>query len=186
MPKLLIGCALSIGALILTISPVSADGGGCVGLGYCCTYASSAAYPTANPPGWYTNTYSYAWYYPWYAYYNSSSGPYANWAAGRGYATYGYQKQGGATTIPAVVTITLPTEAKLYFSGKLAEGTGAIRVFPTPPLEPNQEYAYEMTVEVTKDGLTRKATRMVTVHAGENVQIKFDLTELKEAAPEKK
>jgi uncharacterized protein (TIGR03000 family) len=41
-----------------------------------------------NPPGWYSNTYYYAWQYPWFAYYNYSHGPYANWMAGGGYAFY--------------------------------------------------------------------------------------------------
>ena len=52
-------------------------------------YAQTAAFPCANPPGWYTNTYSFPWYYPWFAYYNYSHGPYANWMAGGGYAYYG-------------------------------------------------------------------------------------------------
>lgn len=49
---------------------------------------SSVTWPSASPPGWYTSTYKHAWYYPWYAYYDFSYGPYANWAAGGGYATY--------------------------------------------------------------------------------------------------
>ena len=51
-------------------------------------FPQTAAFPLANPPGWYTNTYYFAWQYPWFAYYNYSHGPYANWAAGGGYATY--------------------------------------------------------------------------------------------------
>jgi uncharacterized protein (TIGR03000 family) len=51
-------------------------------------FPQTAAFPLANPPGWYTNTYSFAWQYPWFAYYNYSHGPYANWASGGGYATY--------------------------------------------------------------------------------------------------
>jgi uncharacterized protein (TIGR03000 family) len=51
-------------------------------------WATSAAFPCINPPGWYTNTYYFAWYYPWFAYYNYSHGPYANWMAGGGYAGY--------------------------------------------------------------------------------------------------
>jgi len=51
-------------------------------------WATSAAFPCINPPGWYTNTYHFAWYYPWFAYYNYSHGPYANWMAGGGFARY--------------------------------------------------------------------------------------------------
>jgi uncharacterized protein (TIGR03000 family) len=51
-------------------------------------FPQTAAFPLANPPGWYTNTYSFAWQYPWFAYYNYNHSPYANWTTGGGYATY--------------------------------------------------------------------------------------------------
>ena len=51
-------------------------------------HATSVTWPSVTPSGWYTNTYSYRWYYPWYAYYDYTHGPYANWMAGGGYAGY--------------------------------------------------------------------------------------------------
>jgi uncharacterized protein (TIGR03000 family) len=54
----------------------------------CGPWARTAAFPMANPPGWYTNTYWFAWQYPWFAYYNYSQGPYANWMPGGGFASY--------------------------------------------------------------------------------------------------
>ncbi len=51
-------------------------------------HSTSVTWPSATPPGWYTNTYNYKWYYPWYSNYDYTSGPYANWMAGGGYATY--------------------------------------------------------------------------------------------------
>ncbi|HVL12964.1 MAG TPA: TIGR03000 domain-containing protein, partial [Gemmata sp.] len=71
-------------------------------------FPQTAAFPCANPPGWYTNTYWFAWQYPWFAYYNYNHGPYANWTTGGGFATYTtytghpvvyrpYLDQGGAT-----------------------------------------------------------------------------------------
>lgn len=57
--------------------------------------ATSVTWPSVTPPGWYTNTYKHAWYYPWYAYYNYSTGPYANWMAGGGYATYAHHGPAG-------------------------------------------------------------------------------------------
>jgi uncharacterized protein (TIGR03000 family) len=180
MLNLWTGCALTIVGMVLPVNLASADDGG-----LCGPWAASAAFPTINPPGWYTNTYSFPWYYPWYANYNYSHGPYANWMAGRGYASYGNQKL-TPPTLPAQVTILLPADAKLSFSGIVATGTGAIRTFATPPLEPNQEYGYEMTVEVIKDGRTLKTTKVVIVRAGESLQVKFDLAEVKETAPLKK
>ena len=138
---------------------------------------SAAEFPTANPPGWYTNTYWYAWYNPWYAYYNYSHGPYVNWMAGRGYAMYGYLAPGSGPlappTPPAEVSISLPATAKLIISGSPVAGTGAVRSFLTPPLVPNQEYGYEMTVEEKKDGTILTATKKVTVRSGERVEVKF-------------
>jgi hypothetical protein len=51
-------------------------------------HSTSVTWPSVTPPGWYTNTYHHAWYYPWYANYNFAHGPYANWMVGGGYAGY--------------------------------------------------------------------------------------------------
>lgn len=58
-------------------------------------HASSVTWASAHPPGWYTNTYNYNWYYPWYAYYNFSCSPYANWTATKGYAGYAHHGPAG-------------------------------------------------------------------------------------------
>ena len=170
---------------------------------------STVTWPSATPPGWYTNTYRHQWYQPWYAYYNFSSGPYANWMAGGGYAGYAncgpgghfhWPMQAGQGTAPAghnhpapasgpvtpapvvppkaidapkggTVAITLPTDARLLFNGVAATGSGGVRTFATPPLEPGQSYAYELTAEVTRDGRTERATGTVIVRAGETAQL---------------
>ncbi|MBX9626966.1 MAG: TIGR03000 domain-containing protein [Gemmataceae bacterium] len=51
-------------------------------------FTTLAAFPAVQPPGWYANRYYYQWPVPWFAYYNYSHGPYANWMAGGGYAYY--------------------------------------------------------------------------------------------------
>src|SRR5262245_36149793 len=81
MRKLLVAGAAAI--LIALTSANRADAWWCTG-----PWPQTAAFPCINPPGWYTNTYYYAWQYPWFAYYNYSHGPYANWMAGQGFATY--------------------------------------------------------------------------------------------------
>jgi uncharacterized protein (TIGR03000 family) len=177
MLRIFIGFALSIGGIAAPTPSLAGDGE------FCGPWAASAAFPLANPPGWYTNTYSYPWYYPWYAYYNSSQGPYANWMAGRGFASYGNHKP-TFPALPAEVTIQLPAEAKLSFSGVAAKGTGSVRSFTTPALEANQEYGYEMTAELAKDGQILTATKLVIVHAGENVKVNFQLSELKALTPQ--
>ncbi|HEY1186441.1 MAG TPA: TIGR03000 domain-containing protein [Gemmata sp.] len=63
-------------------------------------HTTSVTWPSVNPPGWYTNTYMHAWYYPWYAYYDFTAGPYANWMAGGGYAGYAYHGPAGYYNYP--------------------------------------------------------------------------------------
>jgi uncharacterized protein (TIGR03000 family) len=167
--------------------------------GHCGPYASSAAFPCINPPGWYTNTYSFAWYYPWFAYYNYSHGPYANWMAGGGYAGYAScdgrcgamgldghpvmppghgpekkdadKKDEKKDAAPGKVQINLPEDARLLFNGTAAAGTGATRSFTTPPLAPGQSYAYDLTAEVTRDGRVQTITERVVVRAGEKTRV---------------
>jgi uncharacterized protein (TIGR03000 family) len=178
--RLFAGFVLALLGLAGTAGMVRADGG------RCCPWPTSAAFPTVTPPGWYTNTYSYDWQYPWFAYYNYSQGPYANWFAGQGYAGYSNQKRiavPGMVPATAFVTVFLPETATLSFSGVAATGTGGIRTFTTPVLEPNQDYAYEMTVEFVRNGKTHKMSKMVAVHPGENVKVTFDFEEKKETVP---
>jgi uncharacterized protein (TIGR03000 family) len=165
-------------------------------------FPQTAAFPCANPPGWYTNTYWFAWQYPWFAYYNYNHGPYANWMSGGGYAYYAnctghpvfyrpYLNQGGATVpdalpapkdtkngdpkdklpAPAKVMINLPADARLLFNGTVATGTGTVRTFTTPELQPDADYGYELTAEVERDGRTERVTGRVIVRAGMTTSI---------------
>jgi len=99
MRKLLLLAALTAGG---TAGVAKADGGHTFGPypvseihDHFWPHATSVTWPSAMPPGWYTNTYRHKWYEPWYAYYNFSSGPYANWMAGGGYAGYSYHGPAG-------------------------------------------------------------------------------------------
>ncbi|QJW95695.1 TIGR03000 domain-containing protein [Frigoriglobus tundricola] len=99
MRKLLLLAALAAGG---TAGVASADGGHSFGPypvkeihDRLWPHSTSVTWPSVTPPGWYTNTYRHQWYQPWYAYYNFSSGPYANWAAGGGYAGYSYHGPAG-------------------------------------------------------------------------------------------
>lgn len=154
-------------------------------------YYTAASFPCLNPSGYYSNSYYYAWYYPWFANYNYSHGPYANWYQWGGYATYGggacgphgcgyaaanqygYGAEGDPTAAAAAgsVCVTLPADAKLLFNGTAAGGAGGTRTFSTPPLSPGREYAYELTAEVVRDGQVRTVTERVTVRAGAETKV---------------
>lgn len=77
-----------LGVMALGVVLVSNGRAAAWAWGHTGPWPQTVAFPCVNPPGWYSNTYSYAWQYPWYAYYNYSHGPYANWMAGQGYAWY--------------------------------------------------------------------------------------------------
>lgn len=176
MRKLLLGLLVLIGLTVPTQRASAWYYSNCV------PWPQTAAFPAMNPPGWYSNTYYYAWQYPWFAYYNYSHGPYANWMSGGGYAFYQnlgpYPMTYAVLTPPVVavpssastastITITLPTEATLLFNGTVAKGTGSIRMYNTPPLQPGVDYAYDLTAEVMRGGKVERITKRVVVRAGE-------------------
>jgi uncharacterized protein (TIGR03000 family) len=78
---------LLLSVLVLAGLVGSAGRAPAFGIIYRGPYPGTAAFPCVGSQ-YFTNTYYYAWYYPWYAYYNFSHGPYANWWQGGGYATY--------------------------------------------------------------------------------------------------
>ena len=57
---------------------------------------ATVSFPMQTPSGYFTNTYYYAWHYPWYQNYNYSHGSYSNWMQGGGYAYYAGQQMGSA------------------------------------------------------------------------------------------
>ena len=57
------------------------------------------------------------------------------------------------------------------FNGTAAEGSGALRTFRTPPLQPGREYAYDLTAEVVVDGRVRQVTERVVIRAGEETKV---------------
>ncbi|MCI0705516.1 MAG: TIGR03000 domain-containing protein [Planctomycetia bacterium] len=205
MKRLLIAFAVFAGVVLGSAREANAFHGQVVG-----PPSTSVTWPCVTPPGWYTNTYLHAWYYPWYAYYNFSHGPYANWMVGGGYATYAHCGPGGHfhwhDRVPAqpwtggpvhpfqappmmappkkpndepkkenvsagVVAVVLPTDARLLFNGTEATGSGSVRTFRTPPLQPGQNYKYELTAEVIRDGRPERLTASVIVRAGETSQV---------------
>ena len=91
MRRWLLLTVLGLAGLVASAGPAPAMG---VFL-YRGPYPQTVAFPCLGAQ-YYTNTYYFAWYYPWYAYYNYSHGPYANWAAGGGFATYAGGCQNGA------------------------------------------------------------------------------------------
>jgi uncharacterized protein (TIGR03000 family) len=77
---------------------------------------------------------------------------------------------------PATLVVRLPAGARLTIAGQPTRSTGATRRFVSPPLEPGKSYTYELRAEVGDEGRTVSATRTVTVGAGRQSQVEFDLS----------
>lgn len=149
-----------------------------------------------NSQGWQTGLWWYHWHYPYYAYYNHSHGPYSNWAASGGWATYGvansapawgggYDGHAGhvaAAPVEGTIAVTLPADAKLLFNGHAAVGTGQTRAFRTPPLQPGQTYTYQLTAEVVRDGKVQTTTEKVVVKAGEKTSVTLSVDGVRTAS----
>ncbi len=128
-------------------------------------HATSVTWPSANPQGWYTNTYNHAWYYPWYANYNFTHGPYANWMAGGGYAGYANHGTAGYFNWPNVkpaqpyigewegrAAAAAPTRAQAKFQAKLqARGSfDSLNTLMYPLGDPREAYPLPTPREVPK------------------------------------
>ena len=79
-----------------------------------------------------------------------------------------------AEAAPAVLTITVPENAKLYVDGQLTTGNGTTRQFHTPSLQPGQTYYYEMKAELEVDGDLKSQTKRVLVEAGATLSERFN------------
>ena len=52
-----------------------------------------------------------------------------------------------------------------------ADGNGETRTFRTPPLQPGQEYSYDLTAEVVRNGKVQTTTERVVVRAGTETRV---------------
>ena len=76
---------------------------------------------------------------------------------------------------PATIMVRLPGDARLTIDGASTSSTQEMRTFISPPLQPGKEYQYTLRAEVTRDGKKVERTREVTVRAGQQSQVTFDL-----------
>jgi uncharacterized protein (TIGR03000 family) len=77
------------------------------------------------------------------------------------------------TSNQVTVVVTLPADARLLVDGQTLPLTGAVRVFQTPPLNPDQDYYYELTMEVERSGRTVRRSQTVWFRAGKVARVEF-------------
>jgi uncharacterized protein (TIGR03000 family) len=86
----------------------------------------------------------------------------------------------------AVVEVRLPdAQGEVWFNGQKVSGSGKVRRFTTPPLEPEQYYHYIVVAAWFEDGRLMTDEVLVDIMAGSNVVIDFTQAPKDEAAPPK-
>lgn len=74
----------------------------------------------------------------------------------------------------ALVTVNVPADAEIWFSGNKTNKTGAVREFETPPLEPGANYSYVVRARWMENGKEVDQTKKVAVHANDRVNVSFE------------
>jgi uncharacterized protein (TIGR03000 family) len=127
-------------------------------------YYSPVAYgssnvTTPNTPT-YTNTFSMETTYPS----GTNSG---------GVAAASYYPPTNAGKKAAVIEVKVPATAEVLFDGERTTQPGQFRVFRSPPLEPGQDFTYEVTARWREKGELVERTQKARIRAGERAQIDF-------------
>lgn len=81
-----------------------------------------------------------------------------------------------AETVPtpkAKVTVTLPSDARLWIDNVECPLTSNVRSFDTPALDANQRYFYNVTMQIVRSGQTLRETQRVLVVPGRAVNVAF-------------
>jgi uncharacterized protein (TIGR03000 family) len=66
-----------------------------------------------------------------------------------------------------------PAHAKITFQGSMTRNIGSSRLFVSPPLEPGENYTYEIGVTWDENGRTITQNRKVLVRAGDHLSVVF-------------
>jgi uncharacterized protein (TIGR03000 family) len=73
----------------------------------------------------------------------------------------------------AEIDVYVPAKAELIFQGKAMPQRGVLRRFTSPPLNPGEDYIYDLTATWTQDGREVTKSHQVTVRAGSRVTVDF-------------
>ena len=86
------------------------------------------------------------------------------------------KSEAGKSVNSAKITVTLPEDATLTVDGVACNLTSAKRTFATPTLQPGQQYYYNLTVRLMRDGEEVVDTKKVIFEAGKHVLVDAGLT----------
>jgi len=78
------------------------------------------------------------------------------------------------TSDTALITITVPADARLLIDGAATVSTSETRTFESPILQVGKSYTYTFTAEFARDGKNVVVTRDVKVQAGAEINVSMN------------
>jgi uncharacterized protein (TIGR03000 family) len=99
--------------------------------------------------------------------YPSSFGSYS----GSYYAAYPSSTAESSKERSAVINLRVPSDAKVWFDQSQMKQTGTMRSFESPLLDVGSEYAYQIRIQVKRDGKDITETRRITLRAGDVINL---------------
>jgi len=99
------------------------------------------------------------------------------------------EAQGGGSELPSVpeagdqtsllrsatLTVNVPADASVFVNGAKTKSVGSERTYVSRGLQSGFDYTYEIRAEVQRNGKTIDETKVVSLRAGQNSQLTFDL-----------
>lgn len=73
----------------------------------------------------------------------------------------------------ALIEMTVPANAEIWFSGEKTKSTGDFRSFVTPALEKDRKFAYEVRVRWMENGKPMEKVQKLPVRAGDRLSLRF-------------
>lgn len=153
--------------------------------GYCCSPCCCG--------GWYGGYGGgYGGYGGWYGGYGGGYGGYGGWYGYSSPVAYYAQSSRYAAPVAAIASaamstsepaassaaslvVRVPAAARVYVNGYLTKSTGEIRRYTSPGLIAGASYKYELRVEVPAGEKSVNETRTVSLAAGDERYLTFDI-----------
>jgi uncharacterized protein (TIGR03000 family) len=119
------------------------------------------------------------YYYSTPSYYTGSNPEYQPFFSPQIGQQYGYYRMSSAVAgwtgnSTALINVSVPADAMIWFESAQTTQTGNFRQFISPPLTPGQEFTYNIQVKWNGAGSEVTRSRRITVHAGDIINLSFN------------
>lgn len=89
--------------------------------------------------------------------------------------SYASAPEGTSTeTSTAMLTVSVPTDAKVFVNGRETTSTGDLRRYVSRGLDRSQSYTFEVRAQIERDGQSLEDTKTITVKGGQTASLVLD------------